>query len=101
MHLVSMLGFLHVCMYILQSKMTNVDRHCQAIIPVIFNTHPPSQPNVKSTPAQSSRRTYISPTGLCMFPLVHGCKGKGLYIAGLSVQIMYLDKKPDWILNSQ
>lgn len=36
-----------------------------------------------------------------MFPLVHGCKGKGLYIADLSVQIMYLDKKPDWILNSQ
>jgi hypothetical protein len=29
--------------------MTNADRHCQAIIPVIFNIHPPSS-NANSTP---------------------------------------------------
>jgi hypothetical protein len=35
----------------MQSEMANVDRHCQAIIPVLFDTHPPSELNVKSTPA--------------------------------------------------
>lgn len=95
-----MLGFLHVCMYILQSKMTNVDRHCQAIIPVIFNTHPPSQPNVKSTPVQSSHRTHISPTGLVCS---HWYMVGSLYCRLVHPNNVCRQEpaRLDWILNSQ
>lgn len=91
MHLACLVSYMYACTYC-NPKMTNVDRHCQAIIPVIFNTQPPSQSNVKSTPVQSNRRT----TALCMSPLVtwYDVRGKGLYIAYLSANVCRQETRP-------